>query len=184
VTDAYRQKRKHIDAHEIGAAFLGYTRFPSTFDGALPSEAGGRPGNRLLIGETYHFTDIGPEGMIGTVTTATVSQPEKVVYAGVTDQNGQGQILSRPMSDQELAEYEAHPDAYFGIVTPVSKEVTNIFEMFEWLMETQKSLSREQLLGYFANSPLRAELENLSDEELLMAHCESMTAAFQATPGA
>jgi len=30
-------------------------RFPSTFDGSLPSEAFGRQSSRVLIGETYFF---------------------------------------------------------------------------------------------------------------------------------
>ena len=36
---AYRLKQKHIDAHYIGEALANYLKFPTTFDGSLPSEA-------------------------------------------------------------------------------------------------------------------------------------------------
>ena len=38
LSEVYRQKRKHIDAHDIAAAFIKYPQFPPTFDGSLPSE--------------------------------------------------------------------------------------------------------------------------------------------------
>src|SRR5262245_19436311 len=48
LSDAYRNKQKHIDAFEIGQAFLQYTNLPSTFDGSLPSEAFGGASNRVI----------------------------------------------------------------------------------------------------------------------------------------
>jgi hypothetical protein len=41
LSEIYRQKREHIDAHHIGQSFLNYTKFPTTFDGSPPSEAFG-----------------------------------------------------------------------------------------------------------------------------------------------
>ena len=43
LSEIYRQKRKHVDAHHIGKSFLNYTNFPTTFDGSLPSEALAQP---------------------------------------------------------------------------------------------------------------------------------------------
>ena len=39
VSDAYRTKLKHNDVFHIGDAIQTYGRFPTTFDGSLPSEA-------------------------------------------------------------------------------------------------------------------------------------------------
>jgi hypothetical protein len=39
LTEIYRQKRKHIDAHHIAEAFAKYPQIPTTFDGSLPSES-------------------------------------------------------------------------------------------------------------------------------------------------
>ena len=39
LSEMHRQRRKHVDAHEVGQAFIRYTAFPTTFDGGLPSES-------------------------------------------------------------------------------------------------------------------------------------------------
>jgi hypothetical protein len=59
VSDAYRAKQKYIDAHDIGHSIERYLRFPTSFDGRLPSEAFGHATSRVKIGETYFFPDVG-----------------------------------------------------------------------------------------------------------------------------
>jgi SEC-C motif len=181
VSEAYRRKQKHIDAYHIGDALLHYLRFPSTFDGSLPSEAFCGRGSRVTIGETYHFTDVGENGVIGTVTSATVSEDEKVAYIAITVQGQNSQILRQPMSDDELADYKAHSDAYFGQVVPVKKKLNDHLELFEWLMDVNKRLSRAQLLENLSKSPRFDELKDLSDNDLLIEYCEGMTAGFAAS---
>lgn len=99
LSEVYRQKRKHIDAHDIAAAFIKYPQFPPTFDGSLPSESlDGNP--RVIIGETYVFDGVRnlsgstEDNLVGTVTTATVLESEKRIYIGVTDQNGRPAFCS------------------------------------------------------------------------------------------
>jgi hypothetical protein len=179
LSEAYRRKQKHIDAHHIGDAFAQYTNFPSTFDGSLPSEAFGGGGARLSIGETYHFDNIDGKGLIATVHSATVNEGEKQVYVGVTDTEGKSQILRLPISDEELADYKAHPDAYFGRVVPVSKQIKDPYSLFEWLMDVNNGLSRENLLERVSKAPQFEELKKLSDGELLAEYCEAMVAAFE-----
>jgi hypothetical protein len=181
VSEAYRRKQKHIDAYHIGDALLHYLRFPSTFDGSLPSEAFGERAARVTIGETYHFADVGENGVIGTVTSATVNEQEKAAYIAITVQGQNSQILRQPMSDDELADYKAHSDAYFGQVVPARKKLEDHFELFEWLMDVNKQLSRAQLLENLSKSPRFDELKDLSDNDLLIEYCEGMTAAFAAS---
>jgi hypothetical protein len=59
------------------------------------------------------------KGMVATVTTASVSEAEKMVFVGVTDDKGVSHILREPMSDEQLAEFRAYPDVYFGQILPV-----------------------------------------------------------------
>ena len=115
LSEIYRQKQKHIDAHNIGEALQKYPCLPTTFDGRLPSEAFGRSSSRVIIGETPTLED----GTIGTVTTAMMSETEKRVYSG----DSRGRIFSQPISEDELADYKAHPEAYFGRIQPVSKKI-------------------------------------------------------------
>jgi len=181
LTEAYRRKQKHIDAYHIAESFAQYTNFPSTFDGSLPSESFGGGAMRPLIGATYHFDNINGKALIGTVHSATVTEQEKKMYISATDTEGQSHILQFPISDQELADYKAHPDAYFGNVVPVSKPITDRYSLFEWLIEVNKGLSRETLLERVANAPHFEALKKMSASELLAEYCEAMVAAFESS---
>ena len=116
----------------------------------MPSEAFGRGSGRIMIGETYLFDDRKGGKIVGTVTAATVNEPEQQVTFGITEPNGQAHLMSEPMSADELADYRANPEAYFGKIMPVSRKITDNFEFFEWMMEAHKDLSRETLLERMA----------------------------------
>ena len=180
LSEAYRQKRKHIDAHAIGESFNRYLVFPTTFDGGLPSESLGSDSSRLLIGETYQFDDFGENGLIGTVTAAVVDESAKCALIAVTDSSGKSQFLRRPMSDMALTEYREVGDAYFGRPALKHRETRTPFELFEWLMEVNKTISREKMLAWFSPSREGAELENLNDEDLRIEYCEALVAAVEA----
>ncbi len=183
VTDAYRQKQKHIDAHMIGATFEKYLVFPTTFEGKLPSESLGRPTARVKIGETYHFPDAAPGGITGIVTAATVQESTKQMFVGVTGTDGQSRMLRVPMSDADFAEYNQFRDAYFGQVQPAPRSLTTEFELFEWFMEAHKATPRATLLTWLSAARDRAELDKFGDEDLRMLYCEAMVASVQQTAG-
>ncbi len=172
--EIYRQRQKHIDAHHIGQAIIKYTKLPTTFDGGLPSESFGKTSSRVTIGDTYFFDNIGDGGILGTVTAATISEVNKEAVIGVSDQSGVSYLLRQPLSDAELADYKAHPDAYFGRIQPVQKKITDRYEFFEWLMEANKTLTRETLLERLKAAPNLEELKKLGDADLLAIYCEGM----------
>jgi hypothetical protein len=180
ISDAYRQKQKHIDAHAIGQSIEHLLRFPTTFDGRLPSESFGRSTSRVVIGKTYFFADVGEGGITGTVTAATVNDGKKEAIIGITDGNGRSHLLRSPMSDSDLAEYAEFRDSYFGRVLPGPVEPKDPFELFEWLMATCKTLTRAKMLAWFSAARDLAELEKLSDEDLRIAYCEAMVGAMEA----
>ncbi len=179
VSDAYRTKLKHIDVFHIGDAIQTYGRFPTTFDGSLPSEALGEP-SRVIVGNTYCFGDPENGGVIGTVTYASVNEADNSAYIAIVDQKGQASILREPMSPAQLADWRAHKDSYFGKVLPVGGKVNNAFELFEWFVENYRGLPRDQLLARFAGAPDFETVCALSDEDLLYQFCECIVAA---TPG-
>ena len=181
LSEMYRRKRKHIDAHHIAEVFVKYPQLPTTFDGSLPSESlDGQ--TRAVIGEIYLFEGIknfsGADGdLVATVTTAAVMESEKAAYVGVTDQAGRSCILKEPMTDQQLADYKAHPEAYFGKLQHVGGKVNSPYELFEFFMESYKGLARAALLERLASHLDAAMLAGMSDEELLAVYCEGMVAA-------
>lgn len=166
--------RKHVDAINICNSLAKYMAFPTTFDGTLPSEAFGRAPKRIKIGDTYQFTDAG--NIVGTVTSASVIKSEKKLYVAVTTPDGQSYILTEHMTDDALADYKAHPEAYFGEILPVSREVNNEYELFEFFMEAHRSLTRAQLMTRMAPYFKAGELDMRTDDELLAIYCEGLVA--------
>ena len=62
------------------------------------------------------------------------------------------------MSPQQMADYRAHKDSYFGKIVPVGGKIDDPFELFEWFVETHKWMSRDQLLAKLAQTPNIAAL--------------------------
>jgi len=177
LSDIYRQMQKHKDAHSIEAALTSYLSFPATFDGGLVSEAFGQSLPRIRIGETYILNDEAGRPIVGRVTAATVAEHSREAYIGFDT----GHCLRVPMTVQEISDYKTHADAYFGRVEPKPPEPTGLFEMFEWLMEVNKDLPRDKLLGLLSGAQNIAALSQMSDGELLAEHCERMVLAAQAS---
>jgi hypothetical protein len=169
LSEIYRRKQRHIDAYDIMAAFKDYPQLPATFDGSLPSDAFDDNSKRLIIGETYFFEGVdGEEGLTATVTSATVAEHEKQMYIG-TDK---GHVLTRPMSDAELADYRSHRDAFFGVLHRQGKTAKNEYEFYEDLVEIHMAYSRENLLRLTEKWPDADELKKLSHEDLVLEYCE------------
>ncbi len=183
ISEAYRAKQKHIDAYAIGESLTHYLRFPSTFDGQLPSEAFKKASSRVLIGETYVFPEIDEHGTVGTVTAATVDETAKETIVAITDTEGKSSILRRPMTAADLAEYSEYRDAYFGRVTSERKVAKDAFELFEWLMDAQRNFPRDKMLAFFSKAPNVAEYEAMSDDDLRIAYCEALVASVAGKSG-
>src|ERR1019366_1573499 len=75
-SESYQEKKKHRDALAVAAAFRDITKFPSTFNGELPSDVNGGKSERIIIGETYFFDSIGGGGALGKVSDAIVLEAE------------------------------------------------------------------------------------------------------------
>ena len=182
LVEIYRHKRKHADAFHIAEAFATYPQLPTTFDGSLPLDSlEGK--SRPMIGETYLFEGVANlptsagGNLLTTVTTATVIEAEKQAYIGVTDQNGRSYILTEPMTDQQLADYKAHPEAYFGKIQHVGKRIDSRYELFEFFMDSYRRLGRAALLERLATHPNAGSFTCMSDDDLLAEYCEEMAAA-------
>jgi hypothetical protein len=180
--ELYRTKRRHSDILEIAEAFSEYPKLPSTFDGSLVSEAfEGSSG--LKVGETYLFRGVqglpGSEGkdLTATVTTAIALETEKMACFGVTDANGNSYILTEPMTNQQVADFKDHPDAYFGKVQPVGKKLESRYDLFEFFMNSLSSISRTDLLARLSPHPNFAQIRELPDEDLLAVYCDGLVAA-------
>jgi hypothetical protein len=174
VSESYREKKKHRDALGIAAAFRDITKFPSTFSGELPSDVHGGKSERIIIGETYFFDSIGEGGALGKVSDAVVMDAEKSIYLTVQANNAH-HILKKPLTDAEFGDYKAHPEAYFGRIKHVSKQIDGPFEFFEFLMETHQHSTKEKLLEFMSGWPDTERLKTLSQEDVAIEYCERIT---------
>jgi len=162
--DIYFAKQKHIDIHDILKSLESHHNIPSTFDGALPSEAFHGYTDRIKIGETYLFDNIGQ----AKVTTAIVSKVEKCIVIGTNT----GHILKHPISDIELEDYERHPDTFFGVIHPQGKNTDEPYDLFEWMLDSYSKTPKERLLEFMNNRKDIEQLKLLTQEELAIIYCE------------
>ena len=176
LSQAWKNKQKHIDGYNIMSALKQYPHIPSTFDGSLPLDPEDDQ-SRLLIGERYFFEDVCEGGVVAEVTSATVSESDKKLFIAIHTVDGQGHVITRDMSDRELEVYQAHKEGYFGIVQPVGKKTNDPFELFEWFMDCYRDTPRKKLLELCEGQPRLSELKALDDIGIRLALCESWTAA-------
>lgn len=175
VSDAYRAKRKHADAHDIGHSIEEYLRFPTTFDGKLLSETSRGASAHPKIGETYFFPNVDGRDITGTVTEALVDEQKKTVILGISNDT-EHLLLQAPMPDKDLAEWKEFGDAVFDKKPSVSgTHAKNELEMFEWFMEVCKDLPRDKIIANFATGSL--DFDSMTDEDLRIVYCENLVAA-------
>ena len=179
-SDRYRQDRNHADAFRVADGLSKLISFPSTFDGSLPSTSlhGERP--PVVIGQSYIFEGAGPDGndLVGTVTDATVIESEKAVTVAVLCPDGKAWLLKEQMSDQQLADYKAHADAYFGKIRRQPKGIKSPQDLFEFFMAGMVDMTRDDILRRLASRVPGANLMNR--EDLLAVYCEGLVSAADA----
>ena len=172
LSEIYRRDKKHGDALRICEGLENLLSFPTTFDGSMAATAlfGQLP--PVQIGEKYNFEGAGSDGkdIVGMVTSASVFEAKKQVSVGVYTDDGKAYILQEKMTDLQLADYKAHPDAYFGRVQYVSKGIATPYDLFLFFLEGQKDMTRDKLLEQLKMSNEQAEAR--SNEDLLLEYCE------------
>jgi hypothetical protein len=171
LSEIYRQRKKHQDAHSIGEAFLSYGRFPTTFDGRMASEAFSETPRDIKIGETYIFDGIGE----ATVTTAAVIENEKQMYIG-TDK---GRLIKMPMTDDQLVDYRNHKEVYFGKKLHVGKKTKDLYEFFEEMVKIHLDHPTDSILVKLTAHPDYEQLTKLSHEDLVVEYCERLCSSMQ-----
>ena len=107
---------------------------------------------------------------MGTVTDAIVAEEKKEVTVAIHTKDDKAYLLREKMSDAQLADYKAHPDAYFGKVKYVPKGIKTPYDLFSFFVEGQRGMKRAKLLEHLKMSAEQAK--GTSDEDLLLEYCE------------
>jgi hypothetical protein len=106
------------------------------------------------------------------VTTATVNESEKQVVFSVTTEDGLCHLLSEPISDEALADYKAHPEAFFGSIQRVGGRADNVYELFEFFLNNYKNSSKEKLLELMKDAPDIEALRQMEQIDLAIECAE------------
>ena len=178
LSDWYKQKQKHIDAHCVLDALRTYPQIPDTLTGQPASDVyAASSSDRIKVGETYFFEDVGDDGLVGKLGSVAVLENEKKAYLSFNSNDGQGVILTRELSDIELADYRKYGDAYFGETKNRHHKCKDIFELYEFLIGSYKKTPKERLLELAKDHPEIESLRGLDQPELVLQVCEGWAAS-------
>jgi hypothetical protein len=177
LSDRYMQDRVHADVFRVAEGLSKILTWPATFDGSLPSVGlhGERP--PVQIGETYNFEGAGPhcEDLVGTVTSAIKLEAEKSVTDAISCPDGKSYLLKESVSDAQLADYRAHPDAYFGQIVRPQKGIKSPQDMFEFFMHAYAEMPRDQLLKHMNGRVPSAG--TMDTDQLRAIYCEGLVSS-------
>lgn len=172
--DVYLSDQKHADAHRVAKGLSNLLSLPMTFDGSMPATTLHGDIPPVTIGQTYCFEAANDDGsdIVGTVADVTVMEEDKCAMIAVNCDDGSAVILRDDLSDTQLADYKAHPDAYFGKIKPVSREAKTPYELFQFFMEAYIELPRAKAVKQLKLSDRDAA--ELSNEQMRALFCERL----------
>lgn len=162
----YHQRKKHSDIHRVLENIMNYPNIPQTFDGSMVSDTF-ESSNSIKIGKEYFFDSIGKKAR---VTTATVSEEEKLMYIG-TDQ---GHVLTKAMSETQLEDFRNHKDYFFGTYLEHNKPAKDIFDFFESMVKIHMKWPLEALHSQINMFPDKESLMKLEHEDLVITYAERL----------
>lgn len=187
VEGAYASLREALDARKKHAAISAllesvrtYTHIPVTFDGETRPFAGDKSRGRLLLGKKFRITT--PTGdAVGELTQAIVMKDQKAAMC-VLRENGRDQMVTVPLSEQEMQAYHESPRTFFGREEKEPK-IEDPLKLYDWFLATYQKSSKDTLLSLFARSGARDldALKELPQERLAEIYAErtTETVAFQ-----
>ncbi len=177
--DARLAREKHIDLVRLIKSMREQDSIPATFDGDIPEFAFNKDlqEKRLLIGNKYLLPGKDRKDVIGILESATLSEPEKVVYGAYLLEDGTRAILTCPVSDQEIEAYRKYPDTFFGVPRHQGRKIDDPLELYDFFYDVYKKTNRDRLLEFMKSWPNFEEIQKLSDKELAETYCESLVYA-------
>ena len=177
--DARLARERHINMVKLITSMREQDSIPATFDGDIPEFAFNKDlqEKRLLIGNKYLLPGKDGKDVIGILESATLSEPEKLVYGAYLLEDGTRAILTCPVSDQEIEAYRKYPDTFFGVPRHQGRKIDDPLELYDFFYDVYKKTNRDRLLEFMKSWPNFEEIQKLSDKELAETYCESLVYA-------
>jgi hypothetical protein len=173
--EAVRARERHFPMFRLLKSIEEHREIPQTFGGELPSEAFStdkRP--RLQVGQLYLVPGPDEKEVPAEFTQAVVM--ERKAYAVMRDpKTGKNWIGTFEMTPEELADYERHPDTYFGVYQRQGRRAETAIDMYDFFAEAYENTPKDKLVALLANYPDQDELIKLSQKELVEIVAERYT---------
>jgi len=139
-------RKKHTAMSALVESLRTYTRIPVTFDGETRPFAGDKSRGRLLLGKRFRITT--PNGDVGGELTSAIVMTGQNAAMCVLRENGRDQMVTVPLSDQEMQAYHESPRTFFGREEKEPK-IEDPLKLYDWFYESYKHNSKEALLALF-----------------------------------
>jgi hypothetical protein len=174
---AIEARRAHVEMHDLMQSMRDHSEIPSTFDGEMPVFAFGDKSRRLKIGERYLVRDQNGAELPAVLTAATVDEQGRQAICGMSFEDGRSMIYKMPLTTEELADWHRHRDTFFGVVGPRISKADTPLQMYDFIYEASKGLSKDQLLTALRHRRDYGELKTKGHDYVLSAYAEEMTNA-------
>ena len=129
-----------------------------TFDADIPELAFGNGQPRLQIGCKYPITNSDGTQTVAKLLSAHVLKQSKKAFGICVTDTGENVFAEFPLTEDELAGYERHPDTFFGRFEPNVKPINDALKMYDWFYERYGELEKAKLLDLMKEAS--AHLEN------------------------
>lgn len=175
--EAREARDRHIEISELIESLRQHTWVPMTFDADIPELAFGDVQARLQIGCKYRIPTGDGTEIVAKLLSAHVLRQDKKAFGICVTESGENMFAEFPLTDDELAGYERHPDTFFGRFDPSVKPLNEPLKIYDWWYERYGGLTKSKLLELISDAPDLAQLQQLSQQELAETYCERMVYA-------
>jgi hypothetical protein len=168
---------RHIEISDLIESLRQHVWVPMTFDADIPELVFGKTHARLQIGNNYRIRGADGTENVGKLLFAHVLKESKKAFGICVDECGKNNFVEFPLTDDELAGYERHPDTFFGRFDPSVRPINEPLKMYDWFQERYGRLEKPKLLNLMKDAPDVNELQQLSQRELAETYCERLVYA-------
>jgi hypothetical protein len=170
--EALNTREKHIEIFDLMKSLAEHQEIPSTFDGDSPDLAFANGPERLKVGERYAIPDGNGGEVIGELVDAVVMEQRKMAFGFYKLSDGKHVGFECPLTDDEIAAYQRHPETFFGVVKKGTKNTNDPIEFYDHCFEIYKNSPKEVLLNLMTGAANYEELAKSSQRELAEKYSE------------
>jgi hypothetical protein len=172
--EAREARDRHFEISHLIESLKQHTWVPATFDGDIPELAFGEVHPRLQIGHRYRIPTRNGTEVVATLLSAHVFRERKKAIGIYLTESGENILAECPLTDDELAGYERHPDTFFGKFDPSVRPINEPLKLYDWFFEQYSKLAKSELLLLMKDAPDIDQLRQLSQREIAEEYCERL----------